>query len=92
MQYSVFLKTVFTLKLFDMNISRRAFVKNSSLTIAGLSFLPSILKEKTPSDILGLQLYSVRDDMKKDPEGTLRKIAQIGYKDVEHAGYYNQKF
>ncbi len=75
-----------------MNISRRSFVKNSSLTLAGTSFLPSILKTKKPSGILGVQLYSVRDDMKKDPAGTLKKLAQIGYKDVEHAGYYNKKF
>ena len=75
-----------------MKITRRTFVKNTGLTLASLSFMPSVLKEKTPTDILGLQLYSVRDDMKKDPSGTLKKVAQMGYKDVEHAGYYNQKF
>ncbi len=75
-----------------MNISRRTFVKNSSLTITGISFLPSVLKAKTPKDILGVQLYSVRDDMKKDPAGTLKKVSQMGYKYVEHAGYYGKKF
>jgi len=75
-----------------MTISRRAFIKNSSITLAGISVLPSVLKNKTPRDILGVQLYSVRDDMKKDPSGTLKKLAQMGYKDVEHAGYYNKKF
>jgi len=75
-----------------MNISRRTFVKKSSLTVASISFLPSILKTKTPKDILGVQLYSVRDDMKKDPAGTLKKVAQMGYKYVEHAGYYGKKF
>lgn len=75
-----------------MNISRRTFVKNSSLTLAGGTFLPSILKSKDPKDILGIQLYTVREDMKKDPAGTLKKLADIGYKYVEHAGYYNHKF
>ncbi len=75
-----------------MNISRRTFVKRTGLTLAGISFLPSVLTGRTSPDILGLQLYTVRDDMKNDPAGTLKKVAQMGYKDVEHAGYYNQKF
>jgi sugar phosphate isomerase/epimerase len=75
-----------------MNTSRRKFIKNSSLTIAGVSLLPKIFQQKSPIVILGIQLYSVRDDMKKDPAGTLKKLANIGYKDVEHAGYENRKF
>jgi len=75
-----------------MNITRRKFIKNGSLTLAGISLLPSVLNSKTPNDILGVQLYSVRDDMKKDPAGTLKKLSQMGYKYVEHAGYYNGKF
>jgi len=42
--------------------------------------------------VLGIQLYSVRDDMKKDPAATLRKIAGMGYKNVEHANYKDRKF
>lgn len=75
-----------------MNTSRREFIKNSSLTIAGVTFIPQILTAKKNDDILGIQLYSVRDDMKKDPAGTLRKLADMGYKYVEHAGYRNSKF
>lgn len=75
-----------------MNISRRSFVKNSGFALAGVSMIPSLMKGKIPSDILGVQLYSVRDDMKKDPAGTLKKIAQMGYHYVEHAGYENGKF
>jgi sugar phosphate isomerase/epimerase len=37
---------------------------------------------------IGLQLYTVRDQMKQDFEGTLAKVAQIGYKEVEFAGYF----
>ncbi|HET7118231.1 MAG TPA: sugar phosphate isomerase/epimerase [Hanamia sp.] len=75
-----------------MTTSRRTFIKNSSLTIAGVSLLPGILKEKTPGIILGIQLYTVRDDMKRDPAGTLKKLAAMGYKYVEAAGYADRKF
>ncbi len=38
---------------------------------------------------LGLQLYTVRDEMAKDVEGTLAKVAAAGYTEVEFAGYFN---
>ena len=38
---------------------------------------------------IGVQLYTVRDQMKKDFYGTLAKIARIGYKEVEFAGYFD---
>jgi sugar phosphate isomerase/epimerase len=38
---------------------------------------------------VGVQLYTVRDAMKSDFEGTLAKVAQIGYKEVEFAGYFD---
>jgi sugar phosphate isomerase/epimerase len=39
---------------------------------------------------LGVQLYTVRDLMAKDFEGTLAKVAGAGYKEVEFAGYFKQ--
>jgi sugar phosphate isomerase/epimerase len=39
---------------------------------------------------LGVQLYTVRDLMAKDFEGTLAKVAGLGYKEVEFAGYFKQ--
>lgn len=39
---------------------------------------------------VGLQLYTVRDDMEQDFEGTLRKIAALGYQGVEFAGYFGR--
>ncbi|MFP5263549.1 MAG: sugar phosphate isomerase/epimerase family protein [Blastocatellia bacterium] len=38
---------------------------------------------------VGLQLYTVRKELEKDFEGTLGKVAAIGYKEVEFAGYFN---
>ena len=40
---------------------------------------------------IGLQLYTVRRDLEKDFDGTLRKIAALGISEVEFAGYFDQK-
>ena len=40
----------------------------------------------------GLQLYSVRSDMNKDAPGTLQQLADMGWRTVEHAGYWKRKF
>ncbi len=79
-----------------MNNSRRTFIKKSTLALAGSSILSKIsfanplhLKDE---EIVGIQLYSVRDDMKKDPLGTLKQLAAMGYKNVEHANYNDRKF
>jgi len=37
---------------------------------------------------LGLQLYSVRDVLPKDYEGTLKQLAAMGYREVEAAGFF----
>jgi sugar phosphate isomerase/epimerase len=39
---------------------------------------------------VGVQLYSVRDLMKADFDGTLEKVAAIGYREVEFAGYFDR--
>ncbi|MBW8326846.1 MAG: sugar phosphate isomerase/epimerase [Prolixibacteraceae bacterium] len=76
-----------------MNTSRRSFLKNSAVLLAGTSLLPNAaFAAGKPSEIIGLQLYSVRDDMKKDPVGTLTQLAKIGYRHVEHANYIDRKF
>lgn len=38
---------------------------------------------------IGLQLYSVRDDMAKDMDATLRRVKEMGYDCVEFAGYFD---
>jgi sugar phosphate isomerase/epimerase len=40
-------------------------------------------------DPIGVQLYTVRESMKKDTPGTIAKVAQVGYKEVEFAGYFD---
>lgn len=39
---------------------------------------------------IGMQLYTVRTQIEKDFDGTLAKVAAIGYKEVEFAGYFNR--
>ncbi|MEO8414196.1 MAG: sugar phosphate isomerase/epimerase family protein [Ginsengibacter sp.] len=77
-----------------MILSRRKFLVNSSLSLAGTIFLPrNLFANNKPMPItLGIQLYSVRDDMKKYPLDTLKKLAAMGYKNVEHANYIDRKF
>ena len=38
---------------------------------------------------IGLQLYSVRDEMEKDMDATLKAVAEMGYDCVEFAGYFD---
>lgn len=67
------------------DLNRRDFIKYSSLLSAGTLLLPSFMLKKQAA--VGVQLYTVRDLMQSDPRGTLKKIADIGYKKVEAAGY-----
>jgi sugar phosphate isomerase/epimerase len=39
---------------------------------------------------VGLQLYTVRGEMQRDLEGTLARVAEIGYREVEFAGYFGR--
>jgi sugar phosphate isomerase/epimerase len=76
-----------------MTTSRRSFIQNSAVLLAGTALLSkSAWAASKSGEIVGLQLYSVRDDMGKDPLGTLTQLAKIGYKHVEHANYINRKF
>ncbi len=73
--------------------SRRRFLKQSAASIAGALMAPAALmgfpKKK---GVVGVQLYSVRDEMKSDPLATLKGVASMGYEYVEHANYVRGKF
>ena len=76
-----------------MNTSRRDFLKKGALALAGTSVLShSLFAAKGGKELVGLQLYCVREEMKKDPLGTLKQLAEMGYKNVEHANYVDRKF
>lgn len=76
-----------------MNRSRRSFIRNSALAAAGVSlFQQNIFAAAKKGELTGIQLYSVRADMKADPLGTLKQLSDMGYRHVEHANYANRKF
>jgi len=66
-----------------MDITRRSFVALSAA-------LPFALRAhaSTSSIPIGLELYSVREALKQDLEGTVRAVAQIGYQCVEFYSPY----
>jgi sugar phosphate isomerase/epimerase len=70
--------------------SRREFIRQSSLLTAGL-FINKEEWFKSKKKI-GIQLYTLRNEMGKDPKGTLQKVAQLGYKEVETFGYNKGKW
>jgi len=76
-----------------MKTSRRTFVKASALAAIGATFIPGkLFASLKAKEIVGLQLYSVRDDMMRDPLETLTELAKMGYIYVEHANYIDRKF
>ncbi len=72
-------------------ISRKDFLKTSALALSlpMLANMPTLAK---PIKKVGLQLYTLRNELSKDVDGTLKKVADIGYKEVETFGYNNGKF
>src|SRR5258707_825791 len=64
-------------------LSRRSFLAFSAT-------VPWALSARAAKSIpAGLELYSVRNELKKDPEGTVRAVAQMGYQSVEfYAPYF----
>src|ERR1700685_4810174 len=65
--------------------SRRSFLAMSAI-------LPWAFKSAAAAASIpvGLELYSVRNALKQDPEGTVRAVAQMGYQGVEfYAPYFD---
>ncbi len=70
--------------------TRRTFIKQTSLATSGLLLMKG--PWFTPDHLIGLQLYTVRNEIAKDVEGTIAKVAGIGYNSAEVFGYANGKF
>ena len=76
-----------------MNNSRRQFIRNTTLAALGTTLLQqNLFALAKKGELTGIQLYSIRAEMKADPMGTLKQLAAMGYKHVEHANYINRKF
>ena len=77
-------------------LSRRDFLTTTaaSITAAGIMGSGCMNENKRTAAKaipVGLQLYSVRSECKKDLPGTIAKVAKMGYEGVEFAGYYDYK-
>ena len=77
--------------------NRRSFLKLSAagslgmLLINPVTGMPLVGNDRKSYGV-GLQLYSIRDAMAADVKGTLKKVSDMGYKNMELAGYSNGKF
>lgn len=69
--------------------TRRDILRLASLAAASLA-LPSFGRAEPPAKKIpiGLQLYSLRNQLKTDFEPVIRQVGKMGYQGVEFAGYY----
>jgi sugar phosphate isomerase/epimerase len=68
-------------------MNRQTFLRVTSAGLLGAALFPDelIAGSPAPKAKLSLQLYTVRNAIKEDLDGTLKKIADIGFKYVETA-------
>jgi sugar phosphate isomerase/epimerase len=74
-------------------MKRRDFIRNAALGIGAATLAarwPAELRANPYGMPIGIQLYTVRDQMAKDVLGTLKQVAAIGYKEVEADGFYGR--
>ncbi len=80
------------------NLSRRTILKSGLVACAGICSLEAIAKgaeemkkavEAKKEIPVGLQLWTVRTECAKDFPGTIAKVAKMGYKAVEFAGFFD---
>ncbi|MTH14032.1 sugar phosphate isomerase/epimerase [Flavobacterium sp. LC2016-01] len=67
-------------------ITRRNFIINTGLATTAVLALPSLAFTMNKKEI-GLQLYTLRDELPKDVKSTLEKVAKAGYTTVETYGF-----
>ncbi|WP_339790413.1 sugar phosphate isomerase/epimerase [uncultured Imperialibacter sp.] len=73
-------------------MNRRTFVKSAgALSTAALVPLTGFSAARKPKYKLGLQLFTIRDAMAKDPVSTLKQVKALGYQDTEIFGYDGAK-
>lgn len=66
--------------------TRRNFIKHAGLLSAATLIMPQLSMASAKNSKYGVQLYSFRDGMLKNPKKTLEMIASLGFKEIESAG------
>lgn len=67
---------------------RRAFLRHTTaLATLGFAGMNTVMAGSTSRYRMGLQLYTVREPMAKDPTGTLKQAAAMGYRNFETYGF-----
>src|SRR4051794_14364354 len=70
--------------------SRYTFTRRSLLGAAAAAAAAGLASGKGKRPPIGLELYSVRDELKQDLLGTVRRVGQMGYEGVEfYSPYYD---
>ncbi|NLN30380.1 MAG: sugar phosphate isomerase/epimerase [Bacteroidales bacterium] len=72
--------------------SRRDFMKLAAAGTLGAVVLSNYSCKKQLLPGIGIQLYTIRDAMMADPAGSLKRVADTGYKYLELAGYADGRF
>ena len=74
-------------------MNRRQFLQGSGTGLAALAMASAGKTELGARPLgkpIGLAQFTVRDDMAKDLEGTLQKIGEIGYQEIELYEFFNK--
>ena len=79
-----------------MMMDRRTLLRSLACGFGGAVLLNNLTRETNAAgrkklSKIGLQLYTVRRDLERDFEGTLRKIAALGIAELEFTSYFGQK-
>ena len=69
-------------------LERRQFL--AILSVAGAGALLGCAQRPRRLTRIGVQLYTVRAELERDFDGTLGRLADIGYSEVEFAGYFGR--
>jgi sugar phosphate isomerase/epimerase len=74
-------------------MKRRTFMQSAALAVAGAGLTNAAWAAPGSKykNKVGLQLYSLRDVIFKDPKAVLKSVAEFGYKEIETFGYKEGK-
>jgi sugar phosphate isomerase/epimerase len=76
-----------------MSQNRRSFLRSLAGVAGALAASDACAAtrpRRAQADAVGVQLYTVRDAMQLDLPGTLARVAEIGFREVEFAGYFGR--